>query len=63
MDVYGFDGPSVNTFACNKHDGQMWIWNATDGTVRSEHNGQCLTVPLELEIWAGQLLGGSQAVI
>ncbi len=63
MAVYGFDGPSVNTFACNKNDNQMWLWNATDGTVRSKHNGQCLTVPFELEVWTGPLSGGSQAVV
>jgi hypothetical protein len=64
MDVYGYDGgPSINTFACNKQDNQMWIWNETDGTVRSKHNGQCFTVPFELEVWAGPLSGGSQAVV
>lgn len=41
----------------------MWIWNATDGTVKSKANNECLMVQLELEIWAGPLLGGSQAVV
>jgi hypothetical protein len=63
VDVYGYDGPSVNTFACNRQDTQIWIWNATDGTVRSKHKGECLTIPLELEVWAGPLSGGSQAVV
>ncbi len=63
MDVYSFDGPSVDTFICNGQDNQRWIWNATDGTVRNKHKYECLTVPLELEIWAGPLSGGSQAVV
>jgi len=41
----------------------MWIWNATDGTLKSKSSGGCLTVPLELEIWASPLFGGSQAVV
>jgi hypothetical protein len=63
VDVVGYDGPSVSTLACNKQDNQKWIWNATDGTLRSKHKGYCTTVPLELEVWAGPLTGGSQAVI
>ena len=63
LDVYDFDGPSVDAFSCNKQDNQIWIWNATDGTVRSKHNGECLIVQPELEVWAGPLLGGSQAVV
>ena len=60
MDV---DGSNVDADTCNKQDNQIWIWNATDGTIRSKHNGECLTVQLELEIWAGPLSGGSQAVV
>ena len=56
-------GPSVYALLCNKALTQRWIWNATDGTVKSESSNQCLTVPLELEVWAGPLLGGSQAVV
>jgi hypothetical protein len=41
----------------------MWIWNTTDATLRSKYNGQCLTVQQELEVWAGPLSGGSQAVV
>jgi len=41
----------------------MWIWNATDGILRNKFNDECLAVPLELEIWAGPLIGGSQAVL
>ncbi len=63
VDVYGYDGPSVDTFVCNEQDNQKWIWNATDGTVRNKHKDECLTVPLELEVWAGPLSDGSQAVL
>ncbi len=41
----------------------MWIWNTSDGTVRSNYRGKCLMVQQELEIWAGPLSGGSQAVV
>ncbi len=63
VDIYGIDGPSVNTFVCNQQDNQLWIWNATDKTVRSKHRDEYLMVPLELEVWAGPLSGGSQAVV
>lgn len=63
VDVYGYDGPSVDTFVCNGQNTQKWTWNATDGTVRNKHNDHCLTVPFELEVWAGPLTGGSQAVV
>ncbi len=63
MDVYEFDGPSVEVYSCNKRDNQIWIWNATDGTVRSQHSGQYLIVQQELEVWAAPLSDGSQAVV
>ncbi len=63
VDVYGYDGPSVNTFICHGSDSQQWIWNATDRTVKNKHKGQCLTVPFELEVWAGLLFGVSQAIV
>ncbi len=63
LDVYEFEGPSVEAYSCNKRDNQIWIWNVTDGTVRSQHSGKCLTVQQELEVWASPLSGGSQAVV
>jgi hypothetical protein len=63
LDVYNNIGPSVDTYPCNKQVSQKWIWNATDGTLISVHTGQCLTVRPELEVWAGRLLYGSQAVV
>jgi hypothetical protein len=63
LDVYNYAGPNVDAYSCNKQDNQAWIWSATDGTVRSKHNGQCLTLKSELEVWAGPLADGSQAVL
>ena len=48
---------------CDIQDDQAWIFNLTDGTVRNKLNGKCLTIEAELEIWAGSLLNGSQAVL
>ncbi len=63
LEVHNYYGPSVYAFYCDKLVSQKWIWNAKDGTVRSKSNDECLTVPLELEVWAGPLSGGSQAVV
>jgi hypothetical protein len=63
LDVYRSNGPNVDTYLCNKQDNQAWIWNSTDGTVRSKHNGECLALKSQLEIWAGPLADGSQAVL
>lgn len=41
----------------------MWIWNEKDGTITSKSSGGCLAIPFELEVWAGPLFGGSQAVV
>lgn len=58
-----FDGPDVDAYSCNQQDNQAWVWSSTDGTVRSKHNGECLTVKPELEVWTGPLADGSQAVL
>ncbi|CAF1364364.1 unnamed protein product [Rotaria sordida] len=63
LNVYNFDGPNVDVHTCNKQDNQEWIWNSMDGTVRNKYNGACLTSEAELEIWAGPLSDGSQAVL
>ncbi|UJR16260.1 hypothetical protein I4U23_003168 [Adineta vaga] len=63
LDVFNFVGPNIDAYTCNKQDNQAWIWNAADDTVRSKHNGQCLTLRPELEVWAGPLSDGSQAVL
>ncbi len=56
-------GSNVDTHTCDKQEYQQWLWNATDGTVRTQHDGQCLTVVQELEVWAGPLSDHSQAVV
>jgi hypothetical protein len=61
--LYGFVGPHLNSYTCDTQDDQAWIFNITDGTVRNKLNGQCLTVEAELEVWAGPLSNGSQAVL
>jgi hypothetical protein len=63
LEVHNSYGPSVYALNCTKNLDQRWIWNATDGTVKSESSDECLTVPWELEVWAGPLSGGSQAVV
>ena len=63
MDVYQKSGPNIQSIPCNHQDNQQWIWNSTDGSLRSKYSGRCLTVEDNLEIWAGPLTGGSQAVI
>ncbi len=63
VDIHHVDGPNVNAVSCKKLDSQVWKWNSADGTVRSEYNNQCLTVQQDIEVWAGPLAGGSQAVL
>ena len=41
----------------------LWQLNKTDGLIRSAVNTECLTVPQMIEIWAGPLSDGSQAVL
>jgi hypothetical protein len=63
LEVHNSYGPNVYALLCTGNQKQRWIWNAIDRTVNSESSGLCLTVPLELEVWAGPLSGGSQAVV
>lgn len=63
MDVFNFAGPNVDAYTCNKQDNQAWTWSSTDGTFRSKHDSRCLTTLSELEVWAGPLKDGSQAVL
>ncbi len=63
LDVDNFHGRNVDAYTCNKQDRQQWIFSSTDGTVRSKRNDECLIFQPELEIWAGPLSNGSQAVL
>jgi len=63
LTLAGFYGPNLVAYTCNGKDDQVWSWNETDGTLRSKPMGQYLTVKPEVEVWAGPLTGGSQAVV
>ncbi len=63
LEILNYFGPSVYALQCVGAFREKWIWDATEGTVRSRSSDKCLTVPLELEVWAGPLSGGSQAVV
>ncbi len=57
------DGANVDVRTCNEQDYQRWVWNSTAKTLKSRHNGLCLTVQQELEVWAGPLSNNSHAVV
>lgn len=63
MDAYQKFGPKVQSHVCNQQDNEKWIFNTTDGSIRSVHSGRCLMTLPELEMWAGPLTGGSRAVV
>jgi len=63
LELYNTHGPNVDVLSCSQQDGQTWIWDKTDGTIRSKQNGECLSVRQEIEVWAGPLSDGSQAVV
>ena len=44
-------------------DNQEWIWNETDGSIRSNDKNRCLTLQPSTETWAGPLSDGSKAVL
>ena len=61
--MFNVVGHNVDVYTCNKQENQVWIWSSTDATLRSKHNDECLTVVAEIEVWAGPLHDGSQAVV
>lgn len=63
LEVNNWYGPSVYVVPCDGKGNQMWVWNEANGTIISKPIDEHLTVPLELEVWAGPLSGGSQAVV
>ena len=63
LDVFNNAGPNVDAYSCNKQDNQAWLWSQTDGTIRSKQDSECLTTIAEIEVWAGPLSDGSQAVL
>ena len=56
-------GPGIISYTCNGKGNQLWAWNASSETLRSISTNQYLTIKPELEVWAGPLKGGSQAVV
>lgn len=64
LGVSNAGGANVKASSCaDPSSDAAWIWVPTDSTVRHRHRGQCLTVRQELEVWAGPLSDGSQAVV
>jgi len=63
LEVDAVDSANIESYSCNVKRIQTWIWNATDFTLRNINTGKCLTVRQELEVWAGPLSDGSQAVV
>lgn len=63
LDHNTHDGRNVELLTCDEENSQSWIWNSTDGLIQSEYSGKCLTSLQQLEVWAGPLTGGSQAVV
>lgn len=61
--MYNTVGPGIDTWHYSTQVIRKWIWNEKDGTLKNRGNDECLTVSLELEVWAAPLAGGSQAVI
>lgn len=57
------DGQTVNLQECDKEGIGTWLSMEDDGTIRAMSTGHCLTVAAELEVWAGPLADGSQAVV
>jgi len=54
---------NVNAFPCINDDNQAWHFDSIDGRIRNKKTGECLTSISQLEIWAGPLSDGSQAVL
>ena len=63
LDVLNFNGPAVDAFTCNGGANQAWLWDSAKGTLQSKQNGLYLTLKPQIEVWAGPLSDGSQAVL
>lgn len=61
--MYNAVGPGIDTWHYSTQITRKWIWDERDGTLKSRASDECLTVSLELEVWAAPLAGGSQAVV
>ncbi len=56
-------GPKVDSYPCSQVDNEVWIWNSTVKTFQSKYTGNYLTFRPQLEVWAGPISNGSQAVV
>lgn len=57
-------GPGVDTYPCHEEDNQVWTWDSTTKMLENKLNAKkCLTFVPTLEVWAGPLANGSQAVV
>jgi len=57
-------GPNVDSYPCSQGaNNQIWLWNSTKQTFQSKYTGYYLSVRPQLEVWAGPLTNGSQAVV
>lgn len=63
LHAHKFEGSNLDVYTCNKQDNQRWIWDESDGSIRSKESGDCLTLQSALEVWVGSLSDGSQAVV
>ncbi|CAF4627709.1 unnamed protein product [Rotaria sp. Silwood1] len=63
LSVHNQNKRIVSVSSCSQSDSQTWIWDQTNGLLKHTDNGQCLTVEQSIEIWAGPLFDGSQAVL
>ncbi|CAF2944049.1 unnamed protein product [Rotaria sp. Silwood2] len=63
LNVHNHNKRIVSVSYCKKQDSQIWLWNQNDGLLKNTDNDQCLTVAQNIEIWAGPLFDGSQAVL
>ncbi|CAF1577853.1 unnamed protein product [Adineta ricciae] len=63
LSLFNHVGPHLVTDRCDIQVDQAWIFHLSDGTVRNKYDGKCLTAEAELEVWAGPLVDGSQAVL
>ncbi|UJR12125.1 hypothetical protein I4U23_016302 [Adineta vaga] len=61
--LFHHKGPHLVADGCDIQSDQAWIFHLSDGTIRNKYDGKCLTAEAELEVWAGPLVDGSQAVL
>ncbi len=64
LDIYNYEGPNVQTAACDGRESQKWEYNEQNHTLKTK--GKCLSSLVDnqtIEVWAGKLNDGSYAVL